>query len=284
MGKHSKNIKKHQQVRKDGQLKQMIKQYVQQSKKYINMEEYAKVIDNLAEMIEKKLYDAEAMYDGAYSYYMLGDYKRATAWVENVLSYAPNHIQARLLLAKLCVLEVRWQDVFALYELLVQAYGHKLTVEEQEEIKESMEEVRPQLWQENQEKYPHLAKFLHVEPEHEAVGAAVTSKEMSVSSDSETVHDVLGLVRAKKEEVLHAQVSAQKKLKMLNIFAAGFFLEKEYGAAELLLGEALKIDDTSNETLRNMVVLQSCMGNEAKKEAFLALMPLPDFQLLSFKP
>lgn len=283
MGKHSKGIKKNQQLRKDGQVKQVIKQYVQQSKGYLEAEEYAKVIENLAAMIEKKMYAAEAMYDGAYSYYMLGDYKRAASWVENVLHYAPDHIQARLLLANICILEARWQDVFALYELLLQYYSGKLTAEEMEEIRNNMADAQKDFWQENKGKHPHLDKFLDSGSMEK--GASPTDFAIfEENRNAPQMQDALPLARMKKEEVLQAHTSIMEKLKMLNAFAAGFFMENQYAAAEILLNEALKLDVASRETLRNMVILQSCMGNEEKKQAFLAQMPMSDFQLLMFKP
>ena len=37
------------------------------------------------------MYDAETMYAGAYSYFMLGDYNRAAQWIKSTLAFAPKH-------------------------------------------------------------------------------------------------------------------------------------------------------------------------------------------------
>jgi len=62
-------------------------------------EEYAKALGTVAAMIEKGIKDADAFYDAAYSYFMSGDYERATQWVDNTLSLVPHHVRARILLA-----------------------------------------------------------------------------------------------------------------------------------------------------------------------------------------
>ena len=60
----------------------------------VEKEAYAEALDVLAEMIEKKLYDPEYMYEGARCYFMTGDYERATQWLDNTLQFEPNHVAA----------------------------------------------------------------------------------------------------------------------------------------------------------------------------------------------
>jgi len=73
-------------------------------------EEYGEALGTVAAMIEAGLQDADAFYDAAYSYFMSGDYERATEWVDNTLRFAPQHVGARILLARICLLEERTAD------------------------------------------------------------------------------------------------------------------------------------------------------------------------------
>ncbi len=268
MGKHSKNIKKNRQERKAAEEKQAIKVYLDRLKAQIEEEEYAIVIEILAEMISKKHIDPEAMYYGAYSYYMLDDYKRAADWADNVLHYAPNHLPARLLLAKLCEHEGRWADVFAIYELVLKNWQGKLSAEEQDEIRDTMEDAEQGGWNIDAGKYPCLTEFCHK-------GTVAVCEPVELNAEMPTATE-------NRDRVLQSNISLQEKVRLLNVFAAGYFLEKDYSEAEMLLQAALKIDDGSQETLRNMIVLQDYMGNEEIKQKFMAKLPVPDFLLLAF--
>ena len=55
-------------------------------------EEYGAALGTVASMIEKGVKDAEAFYDAAYSYFMSGDYERATEWLDNTLRLDALHL------------------------------------------------------------------------------------------------------------------------------------------------------------------------------------------------
>ena len=76
--------------------------------------EYADVINTLAEIVQAKQQTAEDLYKGAYSYFMIGDYTRAAGLVTTVLNAAPDHVAARILLARVCILEDRIDDGLAI--------------------------------------------------------------------------------------------------------------------------------------------------------------------------
>ncbi len=71
------------------------------------------------------------------------------------------------------------------------------------------------------------------------------------------------------------------KLKMLNTFAGGFYLNGQLKEAETLLLAALEIDNASDITLRNMAMVQLDLGYEEKAEKIVAEMSVPDFMLLN---
>ncbi len=87
---------------------------------YMEKEDYNLVLERIAELIRNKVYDADAMYAGAYSYFRLGDYERAADWVNNTLTYALGHLQAHVLLGHLCLVEDRVEEAMALYEYVLE--------------------------------------------------------------------------------------------------------------------------------------------------------------------
>ena len=92
--------------------------------------EYADVINTLAEIVQAKQQTAEDLYKGAYSYFMIGDYTRAAGLVTTVLNAAPDHVAARILLARVCILEDRIDDGLAIFDFIFEHYENRLTEEQ----------------------------------------------------------------------------------------------------------------------------------------------------------
>ena len=98
--------KKHQKKKVQGQeTKNMLREEL---KRHVSNDEYADALDVLAQMVQSGTkISADDMYDGAYCYFMSGDYERTAKWLDSVLAAEPAHVKARLLLARLCILEGR---------------------------------------------------------------------------------------------------------------------------------------------------------------------------------
>ena len=85
------------------------------------------------------------MYDGAYAYFMLGDYPRAINWVNTTLSYDSAHVQARILLGRICILEDRTEDGLAILDFVLEncrSVIPEASLDEMEEILEIMHSIR----------------------------------------------------------------------------------------------------------------------------------------------
>ena len=83
-------------------------------------EEYGEALGTVAAMIEQGIEDPDAFYDASYAYFMSGDYERATQWVDNTLRLAPQHLGARILLARICFLQERTlTDACALQKVFI---------------------------------------------------------------------------------------------------------------------------------------------------------------------
>lgn len=106
MGKKSRKIAKTQQKGQQIEKMQHIDAVKAEMKAYMEKEDYARALEMLAKLIDQKYYEADLMYDGAYAYFMLGDHPRAINWVNTTLTYDPAHVQARILLGRICILKI----------------------------------------------------------------------------------------------------------------------------------------------------------------------------------
>lgn len=280
MGKRSRKLKRSQQSQKNNEIRQETKIMKAEITELLAKEKYVEVIEELAKMIQAKCYDADTMYAGAFSYFMLGDYKRASDWVNNTLTYDPQNINVRILLARLCFLEDKVNDGLAVCNFVMQYYNNKLNTEQRNDI-EDLVSMYIDDDNVNKAKYPYLLALIdnfadEIDTAEETATAAPLAKEEA--ADSKILD--LDIAKAKCQEIMQQQLALTDKVKLLNSFAASFYLDKDFASAELLLAEALRIDTKNDATLRNMVMTQLRLGNIAKAKKFATEMTMADFILL----
>lgn len=179
------------------ELKAKMKQLVDDS-------EYVEAMDVMAEMASRNMMDADIMYMGAYCYMMTGDNERSVKWVNNVLRQDANNVKARILLARICVMEDHNEDALAVFEFIVKNLQNKLTDDDKEELEELLDYYRYSEADMLSEKYPYLAEYLGLE--------VVKSTENTVEETTEEVQDdpaerakaavarLRALLNSKKEE------------------------------------------------------------------------------------
>lgn len=277
MGKRSRKIKRSQQSQKDNEIRQETKIMKAEITELLAKEKYVEVIEELAKMIKAKCYDADTMYAGAFSYFMLGDYKRASDWVNNTLTYDPQNINVRILLARLCFLEDRVNDGLAVCNFVMQYYSNNLNDEQQHDLEDL---VSMYIDDDGVDKtiYPYLLTMINDDATIDTTEEAVASPLAKEAADSKII--ALDIAKAKCQEIMQQQLALTDKVKLLNSFAASFYLDKDFASAELLLAEALRIDTKNDATLRNMIMTQLALGNKEKAKGFVAEMVIPDFVLL----
>ena len=280
MGKRSRKIKRSQQSQKNNEIRQETKIMKAEITELLAKEKYVEVIEELAKMIQAKCYDADTMYAGAFSYFMLGDYKRASDWVNNTLTYDPQNINVRILLARVCFLEDKVNDGLAVCNFVMQYYNNKLNTEQRNDI-EDLVSMYIDDDNVNKSKYPYLLALIdnvadEIDTAEETATAAPLAKEEAV--DSKIL--ALDIAKAKCQEIMQQQLALTDKVKLLNSFAASFYLDKDFASAELLLAEALRIDTKNDATLQNMVMTQLRLGNNKKAQEFVVSMTMPNFILL----
>ncbi len=272
MGKASKKLNK----KKNQSMVQAETKHINALKDKLNQQvrdmSYADALDTLAELIGKKCYETDIIYQGAQIYFQMGDYERAASWVNNTLHYAPQHLEARLLLAKICVLEDRLDDAMALYSFVLQNYQAVLTDKHYEEIKEGTDYT----WRTDQawllENYPLVANLWNEKGPQKLVKGKPESTEQG-SNDDVSVADIV-------KQVFGKEVSLAEKVQMLNKFAGGYFVAKDFANTQLLLEKALEIDSHNTKTLTNLAILAKMQGDMDKALAYVARMPEVDFVIL----
>lgn len=227
-------------------------------------ESYAEVINDLAKLIENKCYDKDLMYYGAYSYFMLGDYERAIAWINNTLSFDPQNLKARILLARICFIEDKAKEGLDVIEFVLKNYKHTLSDDELTELKNIAS-----FYVHNDEElikasYADIAALFKLE----AIDSAPKA-ENAIATDADI------------EKILAEPTGIAAKVKILNAFAGGMLVNDDYTAAEKFLVAALKLDLASDETLANLAILTALKGNKEKALAFAGKMSYTSFALLN---
>ena len=287
MGKTSKRMKRRTENRllakqgKDCVVKE------QRLDVYFAEEEYAKVLELLAELVKAGDVKANLLYKGAYSYFMLGDTERAAQWVINTLNFAPEHTEARLLLARICFLENREEDGFAVCENLLARNSACITDEQCAELKDILA-FYVHWHKEKIQKFHHLSTFLGVHEDEinyeeeitnsygQQTGNKIVGRDLGYKDETESEFNP----KQKIAEVEAKQCSLRDKIKLLNQFAAGEYLLHEYESAEIFLRAALNLDEGDAATLRNMTMVQVKLGNRDKAQTFFTYLPETDFVLL----
>ncbi len=235
----------------------------------IKDEKWDEALAKLAELIEKGCREPELFFMGAKAYYMKGDMERAAAWVDNTLRFMPEHIDARLLLAKLCLLEDRLDDAMSIYAFLLGEFTHQLTEQHKKEICNGIDGafITDDNWLENE--YPQVYNFYIRREENKDTDEAENVLQKNTN-------DAFRII----DEIEEKKVSIAEKVRLLNAFAAGFFISNDWDNTEELLSEALHLDEFSDMTIRNMTMLQKKKGDQEKAMLYAGRLSCPEFVLL----
>lgn len=306
--------------------------------------EYVEAMDTMAEIARHKKMDPEIMAMGANCYFMTEDYERAAKWVNNTLTYDPNNISARLLLGRLCFVEDKPQDGFAVLSFVVEKLQAGMKDEDKEKLLDMLGYCHDNMG-DMMAQYPVLEEYFK---EHHVATIASTSLttsssiqdmlEASLSPMEEepktveepTVEDgktkaqaavdrLKSLLHKSKgnkdmqkpaeknepapvstsapasdgsdktntasaaqliEKVMNSDISLREKIKGLNNFASGLYLNDDYDGAVQLLNKALEIDAHDPFVLRNMSYLCLSMKDKDKALEYASKLPMVEFGLL----
>jgi len=297
MGKASKRMKRKQEKKQQRDIKSQNNAVEIQFIQEYQEGRYDMALESLAKLIEGNDIKPELLYYGACCYYGLMDYERAAQWVSNTLNYAPGHIAARILLAKVCIAQYHYDDAMAILDLVMSCAG--ISAEERAEVELLVRRSFRGAEQKIREQYPHLASLL----ENDAIGEDKIKKHSDVLSTlqnlkervkkiekederiepvakAKSITECKETVDVKIKEILAKDISIREKMHLFNMFASASYMQNDYMTARTFLKAALEQDVNDEESLRNMAITIAAMGDKDKAEEIVAKMPRIDFLLL----
>lgn len=306
MGRANRKMNKNKKKKEQEMQSAMVQKLREELNTLFAEEKYSDVINKLAELVQAGDHDPEMLYDGAYSYFMIGDYERAAGMVENVLTFAPGHLAARILLARICILEDRTDDSLAIFDFVIEHSENQLTQEQREDMEDILEYYGRNEAEHLQADFPHVAAFLGLAPAATSAAAPVPKAssftvpaapvepaapvtapeapavEVPIAAPAAPQADSAESVEAEIQAVMGKDASLSDKVRLLQAFAGGHFTAGEYAAAAKFLETALTIDGQDANVIRNLAVLAKRMGKVDKALELAARMPQTDFLLLDF--
>lgn len=288
MGKANRKMNKNKKNKGQKVQTEKLQELREELRDLFTEEKYSDVINKLAELVQDGDHDAEMLYDGAYSYFMLGDYTRAAGMVQNVLTFDQGHLAARILLARICILEDRTDDSLAIFDFVLEHGENVLTQEQREDIEDILDYYGRNEAEHIKAEFPHVAGFLGLAPlaeETESVAAptpAVKVQTVEPQAAMPQAAEQGGDYRSEIQAVLTKDISLSDKIRLLQVFAGGHYMAGDYQAAAAFLEAALGIDGQDENVLRNLAITAKRMGKTEKAWEFAAKLPQTDLLLVDF--
>lgn len=244
----------------------------------VREEKYADAMDVMAEIAETGKMNVDIMYLGAVCYYATGDYDRAARWVNNVLTYDAAHMEAKLLLGRICLMEDRSEAGLRILDAALKGMADKLEEADRNALEDDLYYYK-YTSPEELAKYPHIQAFLGIQVSSEAVAEDNCAGTASLEENSDITEkklDTDGLIA----QIMAKNVDLKEKISMLNVFAAGCYQKQDYPAAEALLKAALRVDATNKTLLQNMVYVYAANDAMEKAMEVASQIPMIDFACL----
>ena len=209
MGKTNRKFKKKQEQLATAARQEENSLWETTLREQMNDGQYEKAIETLAELVKGDDLQPKFMYDAAYCYFMVGDHERAANWINNTLTYLPGHIGARILLARLLILEERVDDGLAVFDYILDKARETLSEEQQEEIEDITEFYGRSERDKILRDYPHIAAFLELEEEKPTESPATLLKSLKekVRKATEPVKETASEARAESLEQIKQRVA-----------------------------------------------------------------------------
>lgn len=290
MGKASRKLMKKQQQVKAGEVSQNIIDDKKKIAFYKESGDYEEALLLVIDLLEKKCYDVDVIFDAAELYFMAGDYERTSTWINKTLEFDPSHVNARILLAHTCMLSERLDDALKILEFILRTAKERLSKDQLEKVEELLEYFKyTSDLQQLKQDFPHIADFLEieddkvngaaeiaVEQERDPIDETVAKEEIEVSGSPKKSFDIETI----KKDIAEKQVSLQAKIALYNSFAGVCFFDDNIEDAEALLKDALTIDSCHAETLKNMVEIALEQKDKERALRYASELPVADFSLL----
>ncbi len=283
MGRYGKKLRKERQDRQFREIRREHLAKEQELWKQMDAEDYEAMLETLAQLIEAKDNNPDVFYAAAYAYFMQGDYRRAGEWVNNTLSYDQSHVAARILLARLCILEDRVAEALAVLDVMLEKNMSMLDEDDKEDIRRITEyygRIRKEMICKD---YPNIAEFLEIscdEMPTDLPDAELLEKSSSEKVMKESMHDAIHEALQKVREIEGRHGALQEKINVLCTFAGGYYFAKDFDVAEVFLNAALRIEDSNAVVLKGLALIAAERGDKSRALQYVAKVQPTDFSLM----
>ncbi len=214
MGKASRKMNKNKQQQNQSDTNRKIRELKQKAREQEERMENGDALETLAELMKLGCRDEEIIYAIAWNYFQVGDYERAARWSQNTLQVNGGHIEARILLGRLCLLEDRIDDALAVYEFIFTHYGKSLTEEQTAELQKLLKYYGEHESELVKSDYPHVRDFL--EAHHLLKDGAEAFEVGASSADAASVAEQpAGSPPPEKQEETGSETGAMSALERL---------------------------------------------------------------------
>ncbi len=106
--------------------------------------EHTAALDILAELVDMGCRDLEIIRAGLNNYFAVGDLERAAKWADVMLTVVPDDVGARLVIAKLCLVNNRMWDALAVFDFIALNLYDKMTISQRDEMTDILLECAKQ--------------------------------------------------------------------------------------------------------------------------------------------
>ena len=289
MGKAAKKMVKNQRQRKADNEDTQITILKNEIIKLKNEKKYEEGLEKVIALMDLGYKDAGLMETTAEFYFMAMDYQRSAEWINRTLDVDSQNLEARILLARICVLGEQIEEGLGIIDIVLKIGENRLSKEQKQQLEEILEFYKITAADTIKAKYPHIKKFLNlVEDKCEQfslASAAIQIKEnlfINNIAEEKNCSKEIKSIATIKSEILQKQVSLQEKIRLCNFFAGGYYYDNTFKEADILLTMAVEFDQYDEMTLRNIALLKAEMKETEQALNYVSKLKTIDFSLLNF--
>lgn len=266
------NVKTYASGKDEGDFLLSLKQTFFAYKGQGNYEAALQLVD---EFIQADQFDEELLYEAAKLCFMACDYEKTISYINDILLKLPNHIEACILLMRICMLGDQHAEALAIMELLLDFCSEKLTAGQKLRLKEIVtyftvtKEADAVL-----QGFPLVVEFLDLAAEK----AIDKENELFIEQDDFIIQGKSA--EAVKAEIMKRDISLPEKISLYNLAAGQYYHQKALAQAEYLLLTAFQLDQKNPSTVHNLALLMLDFDDATAALYYAEQLAEPDVALL----
>jgi len=242
---------------------------------YKGQGKYEEALQLVDGFIQADQFDEELLYEAAKLCFMACDYEKTISYINDILLKLPNHIEACILLMRICMLGDQHTEALAIMELILDFCSEKLTAGQKLRLKEIVtyftvtKEADAVL-----QGFPLVVEFLDLAAEK----AIDKENELFLEHDDFIIQGKSA--EEVKAEIMKRDISLPEKISLYNLAAGQYYHQKALAQAEYLLLTAFQLDQKNSSTVHNLALLMLDFDDVAAALYYAEQLSEPDVALL----